>query len=504
MTGKKLKNEIAMKNMALHILMRGKHIFLILMILVSCTEEPVYWNVKSTEQVITQYVESNKDFSEFNKLLENTGLTSLLSVRGPFTLFLPTDKAMNDFYTERNVRSFTEFPEQYRSELVLNHLIPMQIETGDIGLGAIREVNAMGDYLVTEFEGADIILNKRSKIIKRNIPAANGVIHWVDKVIPPVTLSVYEVLEKNPNFSLFTEGLNRTNLKDTLQIIEFPFGNKKARTRYTILAVDNATFGRYGINNIDQLIGYFTNAKDSITYLNNGFYRYMEYHCLAGTHYLNNLENRVYPILSYDNNISVVVDTDYKLNLNPATNQYTGFVIDQSNFPAKNGAVHTVNDLLPVFEPKPTTIVWETTDHFDLKQGDYYGKHYMRWFDGQNTFANIKWEGDYMLYYFKDHDTGKVMNHDCLSMSGWWWVEVTTPKIMKGKYRLTSNLWSGQIDYAVYVDGVNTALIKRSDPAETTSWGEFNWTKTESHKIKVVAVSPGLLFWDTLIFTPIQ
>ena len=89
-------------------------------------------------------------------------------------------------------------------------------------------------------------------------------------------------------------------------------------------------------------------------------------------------------------------------------------------------------------------------------------------------------------------------------MSGWWWVEVTTPKIMKGKYEITSNLWSGQISYAVYVDGVNTALVQESDPAEQTSWGVFDWDTTRSHKIKVAATSPGLLFWDTLIFTPVD
>ena len=178
--------------------------------------------------------------------------------------------------------------------------------------------------------------------------------------------------------------------------------------------------------------------------------------------------------------------------------------MEQSNIPGKNGTIHTVAGLLSVVNPKPQTILWETTDHFDLKQGDYYDKYYARWFDGQNTFKNIKWEGDYLLYYFKDHDTGKVLNDDCLSMSGWWWCQVTTPKIMKGKYKLTSNLWSGQINYAVYVDGVNTAMIKSSDPAESTSWGEFDWTETQPHTIKVVATSPGLLFWDTLIFTPIQ
>ncbi len=161
-----------------------------------------------------------------------------------------------------------------------------------------------------------------------------------------------------------------------------------------------------------------------------------------------------------------------------------------------------LTDLLPVYEPEPTVIVFETTDYFDLKQGDYFGKYYARWFDGQNTFEYIKWEGDYMLYYFKDHDTGKLLNDDCLSMSGWWWVEITTPKIMKGKYILTSNLWSGNIICRLYRWVKTANLINASDPAESTPWGEFNWTETERHTIKVVAKSPGLLFWDTLIFTP--
>ncbi len=493
-----------MKNSVKFILTGGSRFILLALFLFSCNEDPVLWDVKSTDQVISQYVGSKEEFSEFATLLEYTGLSSLLSVRGPFTLFLPSNQAMTAYYTSKGIKTGTDLSKEAADALVRNHVVPAQVASGDVGLGALRVPNALGDYLVTEFSGADIVLNKNSTIIKRNVQAANGVIHHIDKVIEPVSKSVYDVLKANPAFSLFAQGLERTNIKDTLQIIEFPYGKKVARTRYTILAVPDTTFNRYGITNIDQLIAYFTDEPGKITDMNNGFYRYMEYHCLAQTYYLNTLETRVFPILSYDNNVSVTVDNDYKLNLDKKTNKYTGFLVEESNYPAKNGTIHTIKDLLPVYDPAPTTITWETTDHFDMKQGDYYGKYYMRWFDGQNTFKNIKWDGDYLLYYYKDHDTGKVLNNDCLSMSGWWWVEVTTPKIMKGKYRLTSNLWSGNIDYNVYVDGVNTALIKISDPAETTPWGEFEWTRTETHKIKVVATSPGMLFWDTLIFTPIN
>jgi len=495
-----------MKTTTRRIMSRGIQIFVFVSVslLYSCKEDPVLWKVDSAQMVIADYVANTEGFSEFSGMLESSGLNSLLRVRGPFTLFLPSDSVMNIYYAEQGVSSYLDFSDEFIEDLARNHLVTSRMGTADFGLGAIRDLNGLNDYLVTEFDGAEIMVNKNSMIIKRDIDAANGVIHYVDRVIEPVTASVYEVISNDPSYSLFAAGLDRTGLKDTLNVIEFPYGQKSARTRFTVLAVADTTFNRYGINTVDELIAYFTDDPGGINEIENPFYRYMEYHCMGGTYYFNDLETQVYPILSFDNNISVRVDTDYKLNLDTETGKYTGFIESASNIPAKNGTVHTLNDLLPVFQPAPTTIVFETTDYFDLKQGDYYGKYYMRWFDGQNTFEYIKWEGNYLLYYFKDHDTGKLLNDDCLSMSGWWWVEITTPKIMKGKYDLTSNLWSGNITYSVWVDGVNTALVDQSEPAETTSWGKFEWTETERHTIKVVAKSPGLLFWDTLIFTPIK
>ena len=483
-------------------------IMLLALILFGCDTKVIEWEIDSKDQVIAQYIEAQPEFSEFNKMLESTGLSSLLSVRGPFTLLLPSDSVMKIYYKGKGISSYLDMDPADVKRLVLNHLVPAKIETGDIELGAMRDTNALGDYLVTEFvEGDEILINKQTKISKRNIAAANGVIHLIDKVIEPVTLSVYDLIAANSEYSLFKQGLDKTLLRDTLKMITFPFNNKLARTRFTVLAVPDSILERepYNISDIDDFIAYFTPYEDSVTYLKNPFYRYMEYHCLGGTYFLNNMTTRVFPILSYDNNISVTVDNeDYKLNLNKLTKTYTAFYVEESNYPAKNGTVHALRDILPVFEPEPTALVWETTDHFDLKQGDYFDKYYARWFDGQNTFENIKWEGDYLLYYFKDHDTGKLLNDDCLSMSGWWWCQVKTPKIMKGKYKVTSNLWSGNINYAVYIDGVNTAIIKSADPAESTSWGEFNWTETAPHTIRVVALSPGMLFWDTIIFTPIK
>lgn len=473
---------------------------LISLLIFSCTEEPVYQDIKSTEQVITRYIECNPEFSEFCKILEKTGLNSLLTVRGPFTLFVPSDSQMQEYYKAKGIKSFNELEDEFLRELALNHIIEGYIVTNDIGLGAIREPNAIGDFIVTGFNESDIILNKCSKIIKRDIVTSNGIIHQIDKVLDPITKSVFDIVNDIPAFSLFTEGLVRTKLKDTLQQITLPYGNRMARTRFTILAVADSTFNRYGITNIDELIAYFTNAPDSITLLNNEFYRYMEYHCLANTYYLSDLETNLFPTISYDNYVSITVNDDYKLNLDEDKN-YTRFVVEQCNHPGKNGTVHTVAGLLPTTIPKPQTIVWETTDHIEIKESDFYKKNYKRWFDGKNTFPNLKWEGNYLLYYYRE-DVGIAINNDCLSMSGWWWCEVTTPKIMKGKYKISGNLLWPSIDYDVYIDGIHTALIKKH--AFQPTWAEVDWDKTDTHDIKIVARSPGNIFWDTVVFTPLE
>lgn len=488
-----------------HILKLIGKLLLVVFILYSCDPVVHDWKPDTEELVISEIVETGDEYSEFYGLLESTGISGLLAVRGPFTLFLPNNDAMNAYYTEKGISSYLDLSAEKQTELAMYHIIDAEIDAGGIGLGALIEVNGIGDYLVSEFEGSDIIINKHSKIIDQDIIAANGVIHEIAKVIDPVTKSVYDVVAENPAYSIFAAGLDITGIRDTLDIVSFPFGKRIARTRYTILAIADTTFHRYGINSVNDLIAKYTDDPDNVTDMENGFYRYMEYHCLSETWYFSDLKIGTfnYPVLSYDNYVSITVDNDdYKVSNDVVTKKYTPFIIEQSNIPGKNGTIHTIVGLLPVLQPKPATVRWAVTNHFDMKQLDNYGKTYDRFFDGQNDFENIKWEGSYLLYYYKNQ--AGIEDYDLLSMQGWWWCEVTTPKIMKGKYRLTGNIWSGWVDYAVFVNGVETARIAKSDAANSTTWAELEFTETKAHKIKVVATSPGILFWDYITFTPIN
>ena len=481
--------------------------FLTCLLVNSCQEEPKLWDVKSTEQVASDYIQSHPEFSEFAKLIEVTGLVPLLGIRGPYTIILPNNDAMFAYYKEKGVNSLTDFDKASQRKLVLNHLITNELNTSDMGLGALRDTNAIGDYLVTEFQGSDIILNRHSKIIDRDIRLANGYAHVIDRVIEPVTKDVYTVVSEDPSFKIFAEGLKITGLKDTLQQITFPYGNHNSRTRFTLLAVPDTIYQRHGIKSVADLIKWTSANPDSITSLNNPFYRYMEYHCLTGTYFLSDLNSRLYPILSHDNNILMTVDTDYKINLIPKTQKYTAFIVPASNTPAKNGTIHAINGLLPVIEPAPQSVLFETTDFLEIRQGDWFGKYYMKWNDGQNSFAKIKFEGDFLGYYYKTHDAPVAIGYDALFMLGYWWIEITFPKVIKGKYKIIyGSPWSfsGSASFNILLDGKQTKYFYDGPKGGNQTIADADFATTCEHKIKLVPNTYGALYWDYVQFVPVE
>ena len=476
----------------------------------SCQSDPNLPNVKSTEQVASDYIKSNPQFSEFQKLIELTGLEAVLGIRGPYTIMLPNNDAMLAYYKEKGVNGLADFDHQFLVNLIYNHLITNEIATSDFGMGAVRDTNALGDYLVTEFDGADIIINKYSKIVKRDIRLANGFAHVIDRVLGPITKDIYTVVSENPSFKIFAEGLKITRIRDTLQLISFHYGKRMARTRFTLLAVPDSIYLRYGIHNVDELIRWTGANPDSVTSINNPFYRYIEYHCMNGTYYLSGFNTQMYAILSSDNHLSMTIDTDYKINYDLKTKKYTGFIIPASNTPAKNGALHVINDLLPVIEPEPTSFIFETTDFFDLKQQDCFGKYYQKYSDGENTFAKIKWVGNYMQYYYKPTQPENI-HYDALQMFGYWTISVTFPKVMKGKYDVSifQAAWGDAIaPCKVYLDGVLTPYHY-----ETTQTGglaglqkiaDADFKTTAEHTITLENFLWGGCWWDYARFDPVK
>ena len=505
----------------------GKRVLILFFILIvgagintSCDEvDPVLHDVSSQEQTIVQYIldEKNNDtYGLFGEIIVRAGLKNLLSVRGPYTLFLPDNNAVSAYLDTLGFSGIDEIDMERAKELVYNHLTDMAINSGEFGLGALIKVNALGDYLSSEFVNSDIYINKTSLIIDRDIIAANGVIHAIDKVIRPVHENVIEVLDNLGTHTIFSEGLKRTGLSDTLGLIEFSYGNFTARTRYTIYSVPDEVLHEEGIFSVEDLVSHFTDEPNRITERDNDFFKYMEYHCISGSYFLNHLEKKDYPNISNENFISISLENDYEINKHE--DAYTSFDIPGSNIPAKNGVVHAINGLLPARDPVPWRVLFDITDYIDFRESDFYKKRetlppggfiFQKFTDGENNFEYIKWTGDFLQYYYNPGDwkAPDYINGDCLNMSGFWTLQVTVPRIMKGKYQINAYTRVGP-DCLIYIDGVlQEHLYKMSEGGDNVIpryIGTVDWTESTSHTIKLASINSGLIFWDRLEFIPLD
>src|SRR4030042_4058195 len=216
-------------------------IIITVMLIVRCEDTPDALPVKDVELQITTYMEAHQDkYAEFLKAVIKVNLQHLFKTRGPYTLFLPTDSAMFNYYEENGIDSLGQIPGVDLKDLVYNHIVPGEIMSPEISLGSLPYPNAIGDYLVTEFRESDIVVNKESVITDRDIDVNNGVIHEIDRVINVVKWDIFEPLKNDPGYSIFTQGIEVTGIKDTLKIISIPYGRTDARPRYTILAVPDS------------------------------------------------------------------------------------------------------------------------------------------------------------------------------------------------------------------------------------------------------------------------
>ncbi len=468
-----------------------------------CTPDVIEWKPKTNQMVITDYVYSNPEsFTEFGEALKITGIENLLRVRGPFTLLLPTDEAMKAYYAEKNVTSITGVDTEELTDFVYNHVLQGEVSSAAMNLGTLPFKNGLGDLVAADFQGREILLNKVAIIIDRDIPTSNGYVHHIDHVLEPITKSVYDVLASYSGYSIFKEGLELAGISDTLKNISFPYGLTTARSRYTILAVPDSLYNRLGINSVDDLVDLYSTESD-LTSSSNEFYQYMEYHCISGTYYFSDMApDAIYYLISQDNYLNIKVEEDWKVNKTDSS--YVGFYYDLSNIPAKNGVIHTVNTTLPVAETENQVITHQVTDYFDLQQQPcYLNQYYQMYYDGQNTFEGIKWEGQFLQYYYKPGHL--ILDDDALSMNGHFWIEFTTPKIRKGIYELWAAGWNSGPIFSIFMDDVYLGVY---NPADAT-WenrlvlvADVDFSETVHHKIRMETATPGHMFMDYFRFIP--
>jgi transforming growth factor-beta-induced protein len=184
---------------------------------------------------ITDVAVSNPNFSILVQALTKAGLADdLASMTGDFTVFAPTNAAFTALLTELKVASLNDIPTDVLTKVLLYHVKSGEAKASQITTGyysTIAAGPATGSFLSFYVDMATTTINGRSKITQTDIMADNGVIHVIDKVMLPMSITDHAVA--NPVFSSLVAAVTKANLAAAL--------DDEAKT-YTVFAPTNAAF----------------------------------------------------------------------------------------------------------------------------------------------------------------------------------------------------------------------------------------------------------------------
>jgi uncharacterized surface protein with fasciclin (FAS1) repeats len=169
---------------------------------------------------IVQIAQADARFSILAEAVVAADLADELSAPGPLTVFAPTNDAFAALLTELGLTKEQLLADKPLLIAVLQyHVIAGKVAKADVPLGKAISPLAGGIFKVDSV-GADLVItdgrNRTSKIVLTDIPAANGVIHAIDKVILPADKNIVETAIATPAFSILVDAVVAAGLADTL------------------------------------------------------------------------------------------------------------------------------------------------------------------------------------------------------------------------------------------------------------------------------------------------
>ena len=120
--------------------------------------------------------------------LTHANLVGVLSAEGPYTVFAPTDAAFEEMGL--NLSDYDTQEENDTLAMILSYHVTMgSVMSSDLSDG--MEVNTLiQEPIIVNFYGEDtVVLNDDATVTGANVETSNGIIHIIDKVLMPPSLT---------------------------------------------------------------------------------------------------------------------------------------------------------------------------------------------------------------------------------------------------------------------------------------------------------------------------
>ncbi|MGL6269854.1 MAG: fasciclin domain-containing protein [Chitinophagaceae bacterium] len=204
------------------------------MIAVSCNEDNNDGNPPA--QSITDIVVADPNFSTLKAAVLKAGLADALATTNPLTVFAPDNAAFNaSGITEATIASL---PVSAVDSILKYHVLGAFVTSTSVPVS--DAVNPLLGIKLFASRNANGVFMNGIKVKQADIPASNGVIHVIDRVLIPPTKTIAQIAAADTSFSFLVAAVTRVGL---LSAISGP-------GKFTVFAPTNAAFRAAGITDI--------------------------------------------------------------------------------------------------------------------------------------------------------------------------------------------------------------------------------------------------------------
>ncbi|UKT64214.1 fasciclin domain-containing protein [Pedobacter mucosus] len=420
------------------------------------------YTLATTDDVnITGYLDRYPDqFSLMKQIIDRSGTTGFLAAYGKYTLFTPNNTAITAWLKDKGKAAVADLTVDEAKDMVKFHLLPDTVATNRFTDGKLAQITLYGQYLQTgainEGGTSSYIVNKLAKITKSNIRVGNGIIHVLDHVLNPATLSLAKTIEANARYSFFTQALKETGFYDSLNVNTTTLKDTTRRFQTIILESDSALkaagFSSYSsFKSRYSKTGNPQNHADSL-------WLYMAYHISTGPTYTPDIisSSALYTLAPKE-----IVTTKFSgqsILLNE--DEFNGIVEPgvelnrtYSDVTASNGVQHEVKKPFSIKVRVQTAVYFDVADQPELRSNPKWrgaaAATIPLYANGLSILSGMLFNDLSKINQAENYETVVVPNatrkynsNDYFNLSMGanvlraQWIELKTPMLVKGKYKI--------------------------------------------------------------------
>ncbi len=432
---------------------------------------------------IVGYLDKNLDsFSLFRQILERTETAAYLNAYGAYTCFAPTNSGIRAYLPKIGATSVETADVAVLKDMVRFHLLEDTITTSAFTDGKLPVITQYGQYLITSVGekggAATYLINRQAFAIQPNVRVGNGIIHVIDNVLIPPSLTLAKALEGNPNYSIFTQALKETGYFNLLNIPNNPDPSKRW---LTVLAESNQALADSGITTYAQLKARYSKTGNP-TSITDSLNLYCAYHILNGIKFLGDIiiatsHTTLAPqevVSSKLENQQVLINDDV---FNGILEPGVTLKRNTSDVASNNGVIHDASAHFTLKYRKPTAVFWDVSDFAEIRKlPAFFRKQSYNFVKATAVDLPIKdiiWplgaaNGTSTLSY-SFSTASSITNFACNAdvnilplgaPNRPFWVDYRTPTIIKGRYKVwicyrqQKQSTSSNMQCNVLIDGV--------------------------------------------------